>query len=76
MVVKPLKVLLPLSVAVPAASLVKVPLPLIALPTESEPVRLKTSAPLFVTLPPVPSWPVAPPVPTCSVPALIKVVLL
>ena len=70
--VLPLKGLAPVSVSVPAPSLMSVPEPLIAPSNVRLPARLITSTPLFTTLP-LPSVPVVPPLPTCKVPALIVV---
>ena len=60
---------------VPEASLVNVPAPEITPLTIELPVLLKINAVLFTTLP-EPKAPVAPPAPTCKVPALILVVPL
>ena len=57
----------------PVLSWVRLPLPLMALPTVTVPLRLKLSAALSVTAP-EPSEPLAPPLPICSVPALMVVV--
>ena len=60
----------------PARPCVTVPVPLMTPPTASAAsLRLKVKAALSTTAP-VPSWPVVPPLPTCSVPALIVVVPL
>ena len=71
-VVAPLYVFAAVRIVVPAPCCRSVPLPLIRLPTVITSLRLKTSAPLSVTLP-VPRLPAAPPAPTCSVPAVIVV---
>jgi hypothetical protein len=65
----------PVSVNVPAPSFVSAPVPLIALATVNESLRLNVSVELFTTAP-VPRVPVVPPLPICNVPALIVVVPL
>ena len=55
------------------ASLIDLPVPLITLATVIALLRLKSATPLLTTAP-VPSVPVVPPLPICSVPALIVVV--
>ena len=57
---------------VPVPAWVRLPLPEMALPTVRVAELLKASALLLTTLP-VPSEPVAPPLPTCSVPPEIVV---
>ena len=70
--VAPVKPLAPVSVRLPAPSLVSVPVPPIALAAVRSLLRLKTSAALLVTAP-EPKAPVVPPSPTCRTPAEIVV---
>ena len=67
--------LVPVSVVVPAPNWVNVPVPVMFCPSVNASLRLMRRAALFVMVP-LPSVPVVPPLPTCSVPALIVVVPL
>jgi len=64
--------LAPVSVVVPVPAWVSVPVPLIALATVRALLRLIVNAGVIDDAP-APSAPVVPPLPTCSVPALIVV---
>ena len=66
---------MPVSVAVPAASFVNVPVPLMSFVTVIASLRFNRSAVLLMTAP-VPSVPVVVLLPTCRMPALIVVVPL
>jgi hypothetical protein len=64
--------LAPVRVSVLVPSLLRLPVPEMALATVSALERLKASVPLLATLP-APRLPVAPPLPICSVPDEIVV---
>ena len=64
---------MPVRVVVPVPACVSVPLPLMTPATVSASLRLKISVPPLTTSGPAPSVPVVPPLPICSVPALIVV---
>jgi hypothetical protein len=70
-VVAPRYVLVPVSTVVPAPACVTLPLPEMAPPNVALSERLKTSAPLLATSPMI--EPPAPPLPSCSVPAVMVV---
>ena len=64
---------MPLSVVTPVPDWFSTPVPLMLFAKVMASLRLMVRMALFVTAP-VPSWPIVPPLPTCSVPPLITVV--
>ena len=73
-VVAPVYVFAAMSTVVPTPCCRSVPVPLIRFGTVIVSLRLKMSAPLSVTLP-LPSVPLTPPLPICSVPPAAIVVM-
>ncbi len=64
--------MVPVSTSVPLPAWVRPPLPLIVPPSRVLPATLEISAPLLVISPVI--APLAPPLPTCSVPPALMVV--
>ena len=71
-VVAPVYVFAPVRVSVPGPSCVSVPLPLTTCASVTASLRFTIRAPVLL-IGPLPTLPVVPPVPSCSVPAAIVV---